>query len=746
MPSSTPPNSSPLVGLVARFAIALVALLLSAAPGRGQSAGPPLVLTRLPSPIQLDGRPDEAVWQTIAPLPLTQYTPTFRAPPTQRTEIRVAYDDENFYVAGWMFDTQPDGIRVNSLYRDRWNGDDALAIYIDSFNDNQNAKWFGFTAGGMRFDQLVSNDGATLNGSWDTFWSARSVVTDSGWFAEVKIPFSSLGFRTDDNGDVTMGLTVTRLISRLDERVTFPAIDPKFEFRRPSVAQDVVMRGVQTRTPVYVTPYALTGAKARLITSAANGISTVHSSSNEAGLDVRYPLSSRLTLDLTVNTDFAQVEADDQQVNLDRFPLFYPERRRFFQEGSGNFAFPMGSTQLFHSRRIGLSPTLEPVPVVGGARLVGRAGSWDVGFLDMQTRAAASIPGENFGVLRLRRPVFNSASTAGFAVTSYAGGRRTSQTLGADTYLRVAPDHFLGVKLATVNDNADTIVSNDRWLRSAVDLRFERRVQKGLAYSATLFRAERGYTPELGFMPRRNFTTNNYLANWYFFTDSSKVFRRVYPGALAFSTYRNGDGKLESGQYAVWVQWDTKAGGGGWLEPKYFHENVLTPFTIGKSITIPQGSYDFADFQVALMMRQGSRLRTSADLRAGSYFDGRLAQAILTPTWNVSPHLELSSEYRLTMLRFAARNQSENIQVGRLRARLAADSRLSADLLGQYATTSERLDFNARVRYAFAEGTDLWLVYNEGLDTDRIHDPVSGRSPLSLGRTLIVKYTHTLTF
>ena len=143
-----------------------------------QSASdPPLELTRLTGAVTIDGVPDEAAWKDIPTLPLTLYQPVFRGTPTQRTEIRVAYDDEYFYAAGWFYDTDPKGIRVNSLYRDRWNGDDAFAIYIDAFNDNRNAKWFGLTASGVRFDQLVSDDGATLNGSWDTFWAARTTIT-----------------------------------------------------------------------------------------------------------------------------------------------------------------------------------------------------------------------------------------------------------------------------------------------------------------------------------------------------------------------------------------------------------------------------------------------------------------------------------------------------------------------------------------------------------------------------------------
>jgi hypothetical protein len=164
-----------------RLAMAVVGgvgALSVAASLAAQSPAPlPLPLQRLGGPVVVDGVPDEAAWQQIEPLPLTMYSPVFRGQPTQRTEIRVAYDDEYFYAAGWFYDDDPSGIRINSLYRDRWNGDDAFAIYIDAFNDNRNAKWFGVTPAGMRFDQLVSDDGATLNGSWDSFWTARSTIT-----------------------------------------------------------------------------------------------------------------------------------------------------------------------------------------------------------------------------------------------------------------------------------------------------------------------------------------------------------------------------------------------------------------------------------------------------------------------------------------------------------------------------------------------------------------------------------------
>ncbi len=235
------------------------------------------------------------------------------------------------------------------------------------------------------------------------------------------------------------------------------------------------------------------------------------------------------------------------------------------------------------------------------------------------------------------------------------------------------------------------------------------------------------------------------MSDYYFFTDSSACFRRVWPGGLAFSTFRNTDGALESGQYALWLEWETKAGGTGWIEPKRFHENVLTRFTIGDA-EIPAGRYDFADLQLYFGMPSGRRLRTTVDCRAGTYFDGTRAQVILTPTWNVSPYLELGGDYQLSRLRFPDRHQSTNVQLARLRVRAALDARTSGNALVPYNSTTNQLEQNLRLRHAFAEGTDLWLVYNEGLDTDRALLDPGIRPPLSSSRAVYLKYTHTFRF
>jgi hypothetical protein len=505
---------------------------------------------------------------------------------------------------------------------------------------------------------------------------------------------------------------------------------------------------VTSPKPFYLTPYVLGGR------STSTGTSTSTQHAREIGLDARYPLSGNLTLDLTANTDFAQVEADDQQVALDRFPLFFPERRRFFQEGAGLFDFvTAGGGRLFHSRRIGLAPDQQPVRILGGARLVGRIGAWDVGVLDMQTEDTDALPGENFGVLRLRRPVLNASSTAGLMATSYFGGGRRNLAFGADTSLRVKGDEYVALKWAATTSDERGASETDTGLAasSIFDAKWERRTQRGLSYTWQFARAGENYQPELGFTPRTNFTTANVVANWFLYTDSHKYFRRVYPGALAFTTFRNTDKELESGTYAFWVQWDTKSGGGGWVEPKWFHENVLTPFVIGNRVHIPAGAYDFADLQVAYFMPSGARMRTDVDFRTGTYFDGRRTQVVLSPTWNVSRHLELGAAYQLTRLRFDARHEEVDIQLLRLLVRTALNSRASGNAFVQYNSTTQRVDLNLRLRYNVSEGTDLWIVYNEGLDTERdFIGPGAGlseqRSPLSLSRAFIVKYSHTFTF
>jgi hypothetical protein len=473
------------------------------------------MLPRLSGPVAVDGRVDEASWEAIDPLPLTKYEPDYLGELTEKTEIRVGYDDYYVYVSGRLFDSDPGGIRANSLYRDRYAGDDTFAIILDTFNDNDNSLWFFVTPLGVRFDMAVSDDaesgfGRSVTQSWNTFWDAATHRDDRGWFAEMRIPYSSLGFQ-DKDGQVTMGLITYRYIARKNERHIFPSVSPEWSmaFAKPSLAQDVVLSGVRSHRPVYLSPYGVAGVSRNNI---LNDSETAYVQDQgfipDAGLDVKYNVTSNAALDLTVNTDFAQVEADDQQVNLSRFSLFFPEKRQFFQQRAGIFDYRTGrADRLFHSRQIGLYEG-ETIRILGGARLVGRIGDWDVGLIDMQTQRSDSLPAENFAVVRLRRRVLNEYSNTGLMVTSRLGDDGSyNVAVGTDGQFRLTGDEYFSFKFAGTSDREINNSGGGGLVESSlIDLSWERRRDEGLHYSATLARTGRDYEPGMGFETREDYS------------------------------------------------------------------------------------------------------------------------------------------------------------------------------------------------------------------------------------------------
>ncbi len=297
---------------------------------------PAVALSQLTGSIRLDGIIDETAWEAVPPFPMVMLAPTYRGEVTEPTVVRVAYDTDYVYVAGQLYHTDLNNMRANSLYRDRWSGDETFAIVLDTFNDNENALWFYTTPLGIRADIAVANNGGgpgSTNSSWNTFWDVATTRSEEGWFVEMRIPFSSLGFQ-DDNGHVEMGMIVYRWMAHNNHRYIYPDIPPNWEraHAMPSVAQDVTLKGVYSRKPVYITPYLLGGARqVAELNDAGSRFVLQDEAEREIGVDVKYNLTNNLTLDLTANTDFAQVEADDQQINLTRFSLFFPEKRQFFQ-------------------------------------------------------------------------------------------------------------------------------------------------------------------------------------------------------------------------------------------------------------------------------------------------------------------------------------------------------------------------------------------------------------------------------
>ncbi|MFH1570367.1 MAG: DUF5916 domain-containing protein, partial [Gemmatimonadota bacterium] len=710
----------------------------------------PLVAHRIRGAIHLDGRSDEPAWREVAPLPVVSQVPRFGAPPSERTEILLAYDERYLYVAGRFYDREPGAIHATTMKRDDSEAasSDAFGVVIDTYDDNENALAFVTTPTASRLDFTVSGDAQlnnAVNPSWNTVWDVAAVRTAEGWFAEMRIPFSSLRFQ-ETGGRVVMGLIAYRWIARRDERIIFPAVPLSWgdlSYLKPSQAWPVAFTGIRAHRPVYVTPYHLGGSECSpVLARAGDRYGQDFNTVLELGLDAKYSLTSNLTLDLTVNTDFAQVEADDQQINLTRFPLFFPEKRLFFLERSSNFDFSFyRENTLFHSRRIGIHDG-RPVPLYGGARLVGRVGPWDVGLLTMQSQASGGLASQTYGVLRLRRQVINPYSYAGAIVTTQVGTDHTYNTAyGLDGIFRVVGDDYLKLNWAqTYQDHQGHQPLSLR--RSKIRAHWERYRYAGWAYGLNYSRSGADYDPALGFEKYPNKSSFIHFVRYGWDAPARSLFFQHGLYEDLWLHLRNADYQVESCLARVGWFFSTKSGYSGHFNAAQNREDVTAPLAFADGAEVPPDGYVFYDAYGQLATPGGGLWHTEATLRAGQFYDGRRASLTLDSKRSLSRYLELGGAYELDRVRFPERDAGFTAHIGRVRSLVMLSTRFSASAFVQYSTAAHRALANLRLRYTPREGTDLYLVYDEGLNTDRgREDPAL---PASSGRALLFKASTTL--
>ncbi len=712
----------------------------------------PLVATRLSGPIVLDGRVDEPAWLAIEPLRAVASEPTYGAEPSESTEFRIAHDDTYLYVSGVLHDRDPDGIRATSLRRDDGStSNDWFVVTIDGYRDRENSLTMGVTPAGVRTDLEAPSDATSaVNFAWNGFWDAEVARTETGWSAEIRIPFSTLPYQPDADGVTVMGITVWRNIGRKGEIISWPTIEPLWanQVLKASQAAEVVFHGLSPSRVLYATPYILSGASRTPVLDPDGSAWTRETGGvREAGLDVKVGLTANLTLDLTVNTDFAQVEADDQEVNLTRFSLFFPERRVFFQERAGVFSFDTGdSDRLFYSRRIGLVDG-QPARIYGGARVVGRIGEWDVGLLSMQT-AASDDETQNVGTLRLRRRLHNPSSYGGVMITSLVGADgRYNVAGGVDAIVNLRGQDFLTLNWARTwsDDDPGGLGLTDHGLGR---LRFERRGLDGGSLDVAVSRVGARYDPQLGYLRRRDFTRIGDAVGWgWRAPEASSVQRnRLVLNGVAF--FRNDGFTLES--LDVGPQWtlQMKSTRQWTATAKLREERVRDGFSLSGA-EVPAGAYRWVEGRVAHTQPGGALLRGTVALEGGQFYDGHRVGFSVSPTWNASRYLELSGLYSASRISFqdrtpeaGAENERVMVQVARLRARVFVNRALSTAFFVQYTSAVDLVTLNARLRYNRREGQDFYLVLNDGVNTDReAFDPVR---PFSAGRTLLVKYSHAV--
>jgi hypothetical protein len=703
---------------------------------------------RIAEALRIDGVLDEAAYRTIPAIDdFIQQEPDEGAPATEPTRVWVLFDREHLYVSARCHDSQPDRIVANDMRRDGRNigQNDNLSVVLDTFYDRRNGYEFLINSiGGMQDSQVT--DERDVNRDWNTVWRLRSRRDGEGWTAEIAIPFRSLRYRS--GGAQVWGINVRRTVRWKNEFQYLSPVPRTYGVRGilrfSSAAALVGIEPPAASLNLEVKPYALSSVKADRAADPSFGDDL----DGDAGFDAKYGLTRSLTADLTFRTDFAQVEDDDQQVNLTRFSVFFPEKREFFLEGQGIFAFggvesaprpgnvfaaASNTPVLFFSRQIGLSGG-RPVPILAGGRVTGRTGGYSIGLLDIQTEdsAAAGALATNFAVVRVKRDILRRSyvgligTRRSPAVT--AGG--TNLVFGADANL----SFFQSVNMVGYWARTRTpgLTGRDDSYRA----RFE--------YDADLLgvQAERlavgeNFNPEVGFLRRRDFVGNLAQVRVSRRPRSLRAVRKVsLEAGLDYIT--DGDGRLENRQLRLTERTEMHSGDAWSLQYERNFEFLPGPFEISRGIVVPVGGYHFQNLRASYTL--GSQRRIAGDLTfaRGGFYGGDRTEAGYRGRVELSARLSIEPGVTLNWV-----DLPEGAFTGKLfsaRTTMTFSPSMFLAALVQYNSANSLLSTNLRFRWEYRPGSELFVVYNDGRDS------VPPGFPVLQSRSFTVKLTRLFRF
>jgi hypothetical protein len=664
---------------------------------------------------------DDPAWADAPVLTgFRQTKPNEGQPASERTEVRVAYDDEALYIGAVCFDRTPRDIIVSESRRDSPLDDtDSFQVILDTFYDRRSGFVFGTNPSALEYDAQVLNEGegsgrtrsrmvrgsATgFNLNWDADWQVRTRTGDFGWSAEFAIPFRTL--RYAEGGPQVWGLNFQRVIRRRNETVLWSPVERQYNLYRLRSAGTLRDLEAPSQRNLKIAPYVL-GEVQRDFTT-AEGVTR----EADVGGDLKYSVTPSLTLDATVNTDFAQVEVDEIQVNLDRFNLFFPEKRPFFLENAGLFTVgERGEVELFFSRRIGLGPDGEIVPILAGVRLSGKAGSTGIGLLNMQTRAVEGLtPANNFTVARISQELPNGSNIGGIFVNRTATDDlvgetgRWNRTYGIDGRWGIGP---YGEVVGFVAGTDTPGIEADEY---AYMLSAGYRSPTWTIVTEHIGVGE-GFNPEVGFLERTAYRKH---AGTLSYTRRPRGFlglQEVRPRAW-YRGYFAPDGFQETGwlQLSCALEWTNS-----WtFQPavNFTREGVIEPFDIVEGVVIPAGTYDHSEAEFQFETDLSAPLAYTAALRTGGFFGGDIFSLTQGLKWRIGGDFITDTEWEYNDVHLPGGDFTAN----RVRARLSYSFTPSIYLqaLLQYSDVAD--DFwsaNVRLGWLHRGGTGLFLVYNE---------------------------------
>lgn len=698
----------------------IVAFLLFIPTGGAAAVRPPYEASpgTVVTPPVIDGRLDEESWRQVRPATgFVQVEPLQGAPASECTEVWVLVDTRIVYVGVRAYDRDPEGIIVRSLRRDflrlerGWPRLDEDAVYLvfDTFDDDRTGFFFLTNPAAAKVDAQIAEDGGDINLDWDGVWRVAAQVDEHGWSAEFAIPLSTLRFR---EGVKRWGFNVGRMIRRKNEKDVWAPIDRSYTIFRVSAAGTLEnLPRLKPGHSLHVKPFNVAGGgplapDARVL----------------AGLDVKYGVSPGLALDLTFNPDFSQVEVDQEQINLTRFPLFYPEKRDFFLENAGLFSFPVQmSENLFYSRRIGLTRNGDIVPLWGGARLTGKVGRFRVGMLTLRSRAGPETPGTTDAVVRVQRD-WLARSSVGFLVTSRTeAGGGYGHTYAADATWRFTRSGEVRGYLATTDTPGE--LGNDWSYRLGINYNDNR--YQLIAYRISIGEA---FDPVLGFLRRRGVEVTLARAGLKW-RPAVPLVREVRPIGIFYLIERPTSGP-ETRIQRLRLDVDFQDGSGLSFTASGRFERLLAPFDIHPRVRLPVGDYAYGDYRLSYMSDPSDRFWMVASFQWGGFFDGTRRLYRLEGGVRPSPHLQVTGSYERNAVELGPGAFSTDL-VG-LKVNYSVSTSLYVAAFVQYNSLTDQVVTNLRANFIHRPLSDLYVVYLE-------------RRPLAGGpveRSLVTKFSY----
>ena len=699
---------------------------------------------RLERPLRIDGRIDEELYQTVQPITdLVQQVPDENAPATEPTEVWIFYDDENLYLSVRCIDSHPERITANELRRDAqgiFAGGDSFTFVLDTYYDHRNGFFFQTNPlGGLR-DQAVVGGQQLPN--WNTVWDVKAGRFSRGWSAEIVIPFKSLRYRR--GGPQIWGINFRRIVKWKNEYSNLSAVPASYGsggmYQLGFAATLVGLETPAQSKNLEVKPYALSS----MTTDRAAAVPTRNDLAGSAGLDFKYGVSRSLTADVTVNTDFAQVEEDLQQVNLTRFSLFFPEKRDFFLEGQGIFGFggrrldSRGANAqdvpvLFFSRRVGLSNG-QTVPVIAGARLTGKAGPFDVGLLNIQTddKPSAGAAATNWTAIRVKRDVFRRSSIGIIATERLrSGGLGDSNlALGADASFRVSD-------AATVTGYyAMTSAAQRDGSRSSYRGRFDYSVDRYGLGLEHLMVGDR-FDPGIGFLRRDDFRRSTATARFSPRLRNSRHVRKLtWQGTVDYVVGGRTalvENRSQKGSFGVALH------NGDLATVLYSRDYELLPanFTVAPGVVVPAGGYHSDEVMLSYSLAQQRKVSGKLVTSSGSFYGGTKYTASYSGRLGLVRLLSLEPGMSLNWVSLP--HAEFLAQVLSTRMTVTPTARFMVSSLLQFTGSTHALSSSVRLRWEYVPGSELFVVYSDGRDT-------SGPSPQLMNRSFAVKVTRLVRF